>query len=60
MYLTFSDTDDDLEVVVDGYASDEAMDDEDGSEHDRHDFDRQRVGVDMQVLRKIVSWTLQL
>ena len=25
------------------------MDDEDGSEHDRHDFDRQRVGVDASV-----------
>ena len=49
MDLTFSDTDDDLEVVVDGYAGDEAMDDEDGSEHDRLDFDRQRVGVDASV-----------
>ena len=25
------------------------MNDEDGSEHDRHDFDRQRVGVDASV-----------
>ena len=49
MDLIFSDTDDDLEVVVDGYAGDEAMDDEFGSEHDRQDFDRQRVGVDASV-----------
>ena len=49
MDLIFSDTDDDLEVVVDGYAGDETMDDEDGSEHDRHDLDRQRVGVDASV-----------
>ena len=46
MDLTFSDTDDDLEVVVEG---DEAMDDEDGSEHDRYDVVRQRVGVDASV-----------
>ena len=49
MDLTFSDTDDDLEVVVDGYEGDEAMDDEDGSEHDRYDVVRQRVGVDASV-----------
>ena len=49
MDLTFSDTDDDLEVVVDGYAGDEAMDDEDGSEHDHYDVVRQRVGVDASV-----------
>ena len=49
MDLIFSDTDDDLEVVVDGYAGDEGMDDEDGSEHDRYDVVRQRVGVDASV-----------
>ena len=43
MDLTFSDTDDDLEVVVDGYAGDEAMDDEDGSEHDRYDFESKEL-----------------
>ena len=49
MDLFFSETDDDLEVVVDGHAGDEAMDDEDGSEHDRYDVIRQRVGVDASV-----------